>query len=120
MDDLKQIMKLITAQNAKLSKLEKLLEKLLEKQPEITSIKNTSENELPKKSKPKSVSSLIIRLAEDGFLDTPKTLKEISDELKRGGHYYSTTSMTLPLQRLLHKRDIGRMSINGKWAYVKR
>lgn len=115
-DDIKQILKLIQAQNEKISKLQNLLEKQL---LGITQNKLKS-NEPHKKSNPKSMSGLIIRLAEDGFLDTPKTLKEISDELKRGGYYYSTTSMTLPLQRLLQKRVIGRISISGKWAYVKR
>ena len=111
MDDSKKILKLLEEQNKKIGNLIKLLGQ--------TDIKHEPHKKIQVKSS-KSITGLITRFAEEGFFDTPKTLKEISEELARQSYHYRSSSLTNPLQRLLRKRSIGRIIVNGKWAYVKR
>ena len=54
------------------------------------------------------------------FFNTPKTLKQIVQELGRLGHYYKSTSLTNPLQRLIRQKKLGRIGKKGKWQYVSR
>lgn len=110
MDDHEKIFKILNEHGKQLEKIIKLL-----------SSSETQQKLQPvKKKNPKSVSGLIERMKDESFFDTPKTLGEIAEGLKQDGYYYKTTSLTNPLRRLLQKRVIGRISVNGKWAYVKR
>jgi len=111
MSELREILKLLKDMNKRIKKLEGVL---------TSSSKPVSIKPSPKKATKKSVSGLIVELIDDGFFDTPKAFGEIADELKRRGYYYPRTSLTLPLQKLLQKRTLGRISVSGKWAYVKR
>lgn len=111
MDDLKKIIKLLEDQNKRISRIEKLLYPI--------GPVNTIPKQV-KKSSPQSLTGLIIQLKNERFFDKPKTLKEITEKLKEQGWHYEQTSLTNPLQRLLRNRSIGRVSINGKWSYVKR
>jgi len=67
-----------------------------------------------------SVYGYLMGMKNDGFFDTPKTLKDIFEELSRLGHYYKTSSLTNPLQRLIRQKKLGRIGKKGKWQYVSR
>ena len=114
MDEQKEILKLLKDLGKRVAKIEQIL----------TANPKQANLEVQKSKKPtrtkKSVGGLIMDMAEDGFFDTPKAFGEIVDELKRRGYYYPKTSLTLPLQKLLRKKALGRISVSGKWAYVKR
>jgi hypothetical protein len=64
-------------------------------------------------------SDLIVELREDGFLDKPKTLAEISKALEENGHLYPTTTLSGIMLGLVQKKLIGRKQIGGKWVYGK-
>ena len=114
-DDLKRVIKLLEEQNKKLNRIEKSLIKDSQESRESVVIPITKSQK-----KPTSITSFITFLSKEGFFDTPKTLKEISNELARRGYHYQTSSLTNPIQILLRKRSIGRIIVNGQWAYVKR
>ena len=92
---------------------------ILTKKSTSASLFPLNPKKLVKKTK-KSVKGLISEMIDDGFFDTPKAFGEISEELKRSGYYYARTSLTFPLQLLLRKKELGRISVSGNWAYVKR
>lgn len=98
------------------------IEKIISKKSELISqsYEPQKSNKTKSTKSAKSISGFIKGFAEEGFFDTPKTLKEISEELARNGYHYRTTSLTHPLRNLLRKRFIGRIVVNGQWAYVKR
>lgn len=73
-----------------------------------------------KKENKEGVYGYLLGMKDDNFFSTPKTLKEISGELARLGHYYKTTSLTNPLQRLIRQKKLGRIGKKGKWQYVGR
>ena len=51
----------------------------------------------------------LLEIKDNDFFDTPKTLKQIVQELGRLGHYYKSTSLTNPLQRLIRQKKLGRI-----------
>ena len=111
MGDYEKILKILEVQNKKIDELKKLL---TQNATEIISSKKS------KSKSPQSITGFITLMSKEGFFDTPKTLKEISEELARRGYHYRTTSLSQPIQTLLRKRSLGRIVVNGKWAYVKR
>jgi len=113
MDDIKRIIKMLEDQEKRISNIEKMMTSARDE-------KKTIKPEVIKKSNPKSVLGLIEQMKEENFFDTPKTLKEINAKLRQDGYVYNVTSLTNPLQRLLKQRRLGRISVNGLWAYVKR
>jgi len=112
-DDIKTIIKMLQEQDKRISNIEKILTS------SNKSIRTTQPIPV-KKSNPKSVLGLIEQMKEENFFDTPKTLKEINARLRQDGYIYNVTSLTNPLQRLLKQRRLGRISVDGLWAYVKR
>jgi hypothetical protein len=68
---------------------------------------------------PKSCSERIVSLRDDGFFKTPRTLGEIRSELQMRGWTYPLTSLSGPMQKLVQKRELRRMSgQNGSYTYV--
>lgn len=112
MDDLKKIVRLLENLNEKIEKIDKKLEG--------DKTKSLPKKEKQLEKKPTTLTGLIIQFKKDGFFDKPKTLKEITQKLQEQGWHYPKTSLSRPLQRLLRKREIGRVAIKGKWAYVRR
>ena len=110
MNELKEILKIVKDLDKRLKRVE----------GKFASVSESVTKPVIKKGSKKSISGLILELVDDGFFDTPKAFAEILDELKRRGYYYARTSLTLPLQTLLRKKALGRISVGGNWAYVKR
>lgn len=78
-----------------------------------------------KKEGKKSYSGLtggIKLLINENFLGTPKSVKEIFDELKRQGYHYPKKSVfkLLSIDFMKNKRIITRIRENNKWMYVIR
>lgn len=116
MSELKEILQLLKNLDKRISKIEQLLGSNTK---QIKSESLPSRKSVGKTTK-KSVIGIIMDMSNDGFFDTPKSFGEIHGELKRRNYYYAKTSLTLPLQNLLRRKALGRMSVSGKWAYVKR
>lgn len=114
MSELKEILRIVK----QLEKRVKRIEDIVTKKHQVFSPK--IESKKSSKSSKKSVAGIISGMIDEGFFDTPKAFGEIVEELKRGGHYYERTSLSSPLLILLKKKVLGRISVSGNWAYVKR
>jgi len=62
----------------------------------------------------------IRRLVRDGFLNTPKAVKEIENELKREGYHYAYKSIDKRLRDLVKNRNLTRIDDKGVWKYALR
>lgn len=71
-------------------------------------------------SKHEGLSGAITKLIQEGFLDTPKTRKEVQNDLKRQGYYYAAPAIHTALTRDFMKRKgiLTRVGKKGKWQYV--
>ncbi|MCX6776094.1 MAG: hypothetical protein NT130_04580 [Candidatus Micrarchaeota archaeon] len=71
--------------------------------------------------KHKGLSGGIQLLIENGFLNNPKTVSEISDELKREGYFGDKKSVDKLLRiDYLQKRVLTRIKIDKIWGYAVR
>lgn len=113
MDDSKTIIKLLEQQGKILTRIAKLLESKEKEVPKIPK----SQKIIHKRT---SVPALLLFLKEDKFFDEPKTLNDIVLKLKEESRNVRSTSLTLPLQRLVRSRELGRVLKNGKWHYIAR
>lgn len=66
------------------------------------------------------VTDYILDLKAEGFFNEKRTLAHVQKELEKNGHIYAQTSLSVPLLRLVKKRELGRMDEKGLWWYVKR
>ena len=75
---------------------------------------------LPKNTK--GPSGAISKLIQENFLNTPKTRKEVQDELERQGYYYSRQAIHTALTRDFMRRKgiLTRIGRKGEWKYVER
>ena len=103
--------------NEELKKIRNILEK---HDKRISAIEGIKKEKPPTKTTKEGAYGYLLEMKDDGFFSTPKTLKEIIQELARLGHYYKSTSITNPLQRLIRKKKLGRIGKKGKWQYVSR
>jgi len=104
--------------NEELKKIREILEKF---DGRISKLEG--EDKMEETGNPKIASSItgyLLEMKDDGFFDTPKQLKEIIQELARLGHYYKSSSVTNPIQRLIQQKKLGRIGKKGKWEYVSR
>lgn len=67
-----------------------------------------------------SISNFLLEFLKNGFFDIPRQLSDITMALSDIGYIYPSTSLTSPLQRMLKKRELGRIKKDGRWFYVKR
>lgn len=101
-----------------LKKIRKLLENYGDRISKLEGGK--AKNTRYQKSTKEGAYGYLLEIKGDGFFNTPKTLKQIVQELGRLGHYYKSTSLTNPLQRLIRQKKLGRIGKKGKWQYVSR
>lgn len=73
---------------------------------------------LPKSSK--GPSGTISKLIKAGFLDTPKTRREVQNELERQGYYYRAPVIHTALTRDFMKKKgiLTRVGKKGEWRFV--
>jgi hypothetical protein len=71
---------------------------------------------------PKSCSERILSLRDEGFFKSPRTLGEIRSELQMHGWTYPLTSLSGPVQKIVQKRELRRLSggdeKKGSYTYV--
>lgn len=67
-----------------------------------------------------SIYQHVLGLKDEGFLNTPKSLKDIKEKLADKTYHYPVTSLTNPIKRLIRSGEIGRIKKNNVWHYVKR
>ncbi|MFY3741258.1 MAG: hypothetical protein HMLIMOIP_001712 [Candidatus Nitrosomirales archaeon] len=113
----KRIFKLLEEQNAKLNKILKSLSAGQTKRHSVTA--GTVAKQRSRSGKV-TVARLILELKDERFFNSPKTLNEIVKKLEEKNYIYPVTSLTLPLQKLVRGRELGRILKAGKWSYVKR
>jgi len=66
-----------------------------------------------------AASDLVIGLKEDGFLDKPKGLGDISKALEEKGYLYPVTTLSGVVLGLVQKRLLRRKKVEGRWVYGK-
>jgi hypothetical protein len=62
----------------------------------------------------------ILAMRESSFFKKPKSLSEIKMALEEQGMIYPITSLSTMVLRLVRRRNLGRIKMNGTWAYVAR
>jgi hypothetical protein len=103
------------------SSVNKRLDKLEKKVADFELILHTSKRtkaSVPTNSK--GPSNAISKLIQGGFLDTPKAVKEIKEELAREGYYYSIQNIDSALRRMNLSKILSRIGKRGQWRYVIR
>lgn len=70
----------------------------------------------------KGLSGGIEYLISKGFLNTPKSVKEIHNELRKEGYYYSEQSVDklLRIDFMTKRKILTRIKENNVWKYVLR
>ena len=71
-------------------------------------------------TKTTTVTARIEHLLQSGFLDQPKPLREIIDELARIGFSYGNKTVDNALRDLVRKQIIRRVGAKGSYRYVRR
>lgn len=68
----------------------------------------------------KGPSGAISKLIQEGFLDTPRTRREVQNELERQGYYYRPQVIHTALTRDFMKRKdiLTRVGKKGEWRFV--
>ncbi len=67
-----------------------------------------------------TVTARIEHLLQSGFLDQPRPLREIIDELARIGFSYGNKTVDNALRDLVRKQIIRRVGAKGSYKYVRR
>jgi len=116
MSDDDRLLKILAEQNKRLNKIEDLLQKLT-KNSGTTTVEKKSKKPQHQKT---SISAMLLYFKEDNFFDGPKTLSDIVTRFKQESRNVKSTGLTLPLQRLVRSRTLGRVLKDGKWHYVSR
>jgi hypothetical protein len=68
----------------------------------------------------KGPTNAMLKLAEGGFMDTPKAVKEVQEELNRQGYYYSIQITDSALRRMNKSKVLTRTGKRGHWEYAVR
>ena len=75
----------------------------------------------PKKSNYSGPTGGVRMLIDNGFLDTPKFVSEIVDEMKREGYYHDLPTIDSALRKsFLKNKTLQRIKEGNKWKYVIR
>lgn len=113
MEEIEKLKRIIEDHEDRISKLEK----------QFVSKSTESKSEESKKngSDYNGVSGGIRLLIDNGFLDTPKFVSEIVDEMKREGYYHDMPSIDSALRKsFLKNKILQRIKEENKWKYVIR
>ena len=107
-----------TSISTELKKIQKILEDFEQRISQLEGIprKISGKTKRPKEG----ISEYILEMKKNGFFNSSKLLGEINKELERRGHHYNTTSITHPLQGLIHQKKLERIGKKGKWQYVSK
>lgn len=107
-DWMKRVMERLDNLEARVSSLEKS-RLTLEKTPTV-------------KKEFTGLSGGIRKLIQESFFDTPKSLKQIMDEMRRQMYYYSEPAVNTAVTRDFMKRKglLTRIGKRGQWKYVLR
>ena len=115
-----------TPTNGEIERLEKRLAAL---EGRVSSLEGKTASQPSKASHTKAdehldLSGGIRLLVEGGFLDTPKSRKDVFEELKRLGYFHRKEAVSTALSRdwMKRKRILTRVpTVDGKgWLYVKK
>jgi len=87
--------------------------------------KKSEEKGIEKETEKNNYSGLaggIRLLIKNGFLVSPKEVKEIKEELKREGYHYTDAGITSTLTETFvkNKKILTRINENKRWRYVIR
>jgi len=107
-NEIEKVRKIVQDHEKRISELEKAL--LVEK------VKPKGKQEF------KGLSGGIEYLTSKGFLNTPKSVKEIQEELKKEGYHYryESVSKLLSVNFMAKRKILTRIKENNVWKYVVR
>jgi len=128
MDDDKKILKILAEQKKQLDRIERLLENQYD---------DTSSEKVYAKHKPETIKSKSIKiqsntykgivggiqfLMDSNYLNQLRSMREIFEELKREGYYYSLQSVDTTLRRIFvsKKKVLTRTQVGKVWKYAIR
>jgi hypothetical protein len=60
----------------------------------------------------------VLRLRDEGFFKTRRSLPDIQRKLEEDGHIYAQSSLSPTLIRLTRKRELRRIKDKKGWVYV--
>lgn len=75
----------------------------------------------PKKARGRALgpTARVVELVDEGFFKSRRTLADILDELKRGGHLYKVTDLSPIVVRLVRDKRLRRAKGDGgRWVYA--
>jgi len=99
------------------SKIKETIENVLSGLSSVPEIKS----EVPKKSKGVlTCRGLIENLWAEGWFSTPKTLRDVHDELARRGYHYNATSVSHSLAELVRENLLTRLGTQRNYRYVQK
>lgn len=65
--------------------------------------------------------AMVEALLAEGFFKSRRTLGDVRDELRRGGHMYKATDLSPAMIRLVRDKQLKRTKAEeGHWAYAER
>ena len=105
MDDSKKILKMLEEQDKRIIRIENLLENLIPKTTETEYPKQKPEITKSKSNKStsgdyKGLSGGIQFVIDSGYLGKLRSMREIFEELKKEGYYYSLQSVDTTLRKM--------------------
>lgn len=102
---------------------EKIWDKLKEIEKKLSQKKEVhKEKRIYSKKGYKGLAGGIRLIINEGFLDHPKSVNEVYQELRRQGYHYPQKSVTklLSINFMKNSRILTRIKENKKWKYVIR
>jgi hypothetical protein len=111
-----------TAMSEKIDKIEKMIqdhERRISKLEQVIFVEKVKPEG---KQEFKGLSGGIKYLISKGFLSTPKSVKEIQEEMKKEGYHYRYQSISklLSVDFMKKRKVLTRIKENGIWKYVIR
>ena len=105
--------------------LEEIMERLKNLETRVSALEKSlasTKEESPKLEKFEGLSGGINKLIHEGFFNTPRSLKEVVNELQRQCYFYAKPAINTALMRDFVKRKnvLTRIGKRGEWKYVLR
>lgn len=84
--------------------------------PKATKAKATAARSPKKSAGPLSHA---VGLVDESFFDEPKDLKNVREKLEELGHIYENSDLSPTMLRLVKKKVLRRVRVDGVWKYKK-
>jgi hypothetical protein len=72
----------------------------------------------PKKERTRLI-DLLTNLIDGDFFKKPRDLASVKTALEQAGHHYPVTTLSGAMLRQVRQRNLRRMKVDDRWAYVR-